>query len=231
MTSLKPNSGKNLEIRIKEGTYLRYPVKTHIVSSEDEIIEVLKKYAQEHLEKNDMLVISERFIAVIQGRSFLIEDIKPTFWANFLSKFVSRHPGGIGLKSPWTMQLAIQEAGLPRIFFAGLVSAITRPFGLKGLFYHLVGNDINAIDGPCDYTLPPGNKSAKLGPKDPTGVAKKISKELNVKVAIVDANDYGVRVMGVSEGVDKKLVQEVFKDNPLGQSNEQTPMAIVRVKS
>ena len=33
---------------------------------------------------------------------------------------------------------------------------VTKPLGFKGLFYHVVGNDINAIDGPCEYTLPPG---------------------------------------------------------------------------
>jgi len=49
-----------------------------------------------------------------------------------------------------------------------------------------------------------------------------------VNVAIIDANDLGVNVLGVSEGGDRAFVRAVFKDNPLGQSGEQTPMAIVR---
>lgn len=228
--SLKPNPGKKLEITVQGKQYLRYPIKTHLLSDKDSIEKVMDTYVKEHVQPNDLLIISERSIAIMQGRSFLIEDIHPSKMATVLSKFVSKHPGGIGLRSPWTMELAIQEAGLPRILFAGIISAITRPFGLKGLFYHLVGNDINAIDGPCDYTLPPGNKSAKLGPKNPMKVAKEIGKQLTINVAIIDANDYGVRVMGWTQGVDKKLVAAVFKDNPLGQTNEQTPMALVRVK-
>jgi F420-0:gamma-glutamyl ligase-like protein len=230
MSSLNPNPGKNLEISYQNSVYLRYPIKTNIVSKNDNYLDVIKKYAGNYLEKDDLLVISERIIAIMQGRSFLLSEIHPSKIATILSKFVSRHPGGIGLRSPWTMELAIQEAGIVRIAFAGIVSALTRPLGIKGLFYHLVGNDINAIDGPCDYTLPPGNNSAKLGPKDPMGVARTISKEFDVRVAIVDANDYGVRVMGVSDGVDKKMVSAIFKDNPLGQTNETTPMAIVRKK-
>jgi hypothetical protein len=165
----------------------------------------------------------------MHGRSFLIDYIKPGWWENTLCKFVTKHPGGIGLRSPWTMQLALNEAGLLRILFAAIIAALTRPFK-KGLFYHLVGNDINAIDGPCDYTLPPGNKSAKLGPKNPKKVAKQITDELHVGVAIIDANDYGVRVMANTTNYSPKQIEAIFKDNPLGQTDEQTPLAIVRVQ-
>lgn len=229
MTNLKANRGKNIERKVNGTIYERYPVRTHIVSPKDSIIEVLKQYTNKELQKDDCLFISERFIAVIQGRSFLIEDIKPGFWARLLCNFVSKHPGGIGLRSPWTMQLALDEAGLARILGAALIAALTRPFK-KGLFYHLVGNDINAIDGPCDYTLPPGNKSAKLGPKNPKKVANEITKELGVGVTIIDANDYGVRVMANTTPFSSKEIEEIFKDNPLGQTDEQTPLAIVRVQ-
>lgn len=126
------------------------------------------------------------------------------------------------------MQLAIQEAGLSRIIFAGLVAALTKPWGIKGLFYRLVGHDINAIDGPCDYTLPPGNKSAKLGPKNPMSVAQDLAHQFATEVVIIDANDYGVRTLGYSLGVNRKLVEKIFSDNPLGQAKEQTPLAIIR---
>jgi F420-0:gamma-glutamyl ligase-like protein len=229
MSSLKPNRDKKLQIVVDGVSYARYPVRTHIVSSKDSIIDVLKKYTQGEIQKDDALFISERCIAVMQGRSFLIDDIKPGWWANTLCKFVTKHPGGIGLRSPWTMQLALNEAGLLRILFAAIIAALTRPFK-KGLFYHLVGNDINAIDGPCDYTLPPGNKSAKLGPKNPKKVAKQITDELHVGVAIIDANDYGVRVMANTTNYLPKQIEAIFKDNPLGQTDEQTPLAIVRVQ-
>jgi F420-0:gamma-glutamyl ligase len=96
------------------------------------------------------------------------------------------------------------------------------------MFYRVAGHNVNAIDGPCDYTLPPGNQSAKLGPKDPKEVAQKISDVLRVDVAIIDANDYGQKTLGTSKGIDPKFVEKVFVGNPLGQTDEQTPLAIVR---
>jgi hypothetical protein len=62
-------------------------------------------------------------------------------------------------------------------------------------------------------------------------VAEHLAREIGVDIAIIDANDLGVNLLGVSEGVDRAFVRAAFKDNPLGQSDEQTPMAIVRAVS
>lgn len=209
-------------------SYDRLPIKTHVVSEKDTIEGLLESYIRNLIQVGDMLLISERIIAIMQGRSFPITSITPSWLAKTLCQHVSKHPGGIGLRSPWTMELAIREAGVFRILFAAAIAAITKPLGIKGLFYHLVGNNINAIDGPCEYTLPPGNTSAKLGPKEPMKVAEQLFKKFKIPIGIVDANDYGVRAIGWSSGFDPRFIEKVFQDNPLGQTNEQTPMAIVR---
>ncbi len=279
---LTPNAGAELAIEMVSflhrlpttASYARYPIRTHVVTSRDDLVDLVRRYAVPYLRPSDLLAISERIVAITQGRAFPISAITPSWWARFLVRFVTKSPYGIGLGSPWTMELAIREAGLPRILLAAAVAAITKPFGIRGLFYRVVGKHINAIDGPCDYTLtipfgqqshapslrvrggweglrsdgnspsPPltlrGGKGgeeglreryAKLGPKDPEGTATRLAREIGVDVAIIDANDIGVNVLGVSEGVDRSFVRSVFKDNPLGQSDEQTPMAIVRPAS
>lgn len=225
---MRPNPGKSLSKTVDKNTYVRYPIKTHLITINDLLDDVIQKYVASMIRKGDILIVSERIVAVTQGRSFLINEINPSWWARFLPRFVSKHPGGIGLKSPHTMELAIKEVGLLKILLAAAVAFATKPFGIKGLFYQVVGANINAIDGPCDYTLPPGNKSAKLGPKNPMKVAKHISRLIKTSVAIIDANDYGVRVMGYSLGIDKRLIETIFSDNPLGQADEQTPLAVVR---
>lgn len=241
--------------------YARYPIRTHVITPQDDPIDLARRYAVPYLRPGDLLAISERIIAITQGRAFRIEDVQPSAWAKFLVRFVHKSPYGIGLASPWTMELAIREAGLPRILLAAVVAAITKPFGIRGMFYRVVGKHINAIDGPCDYTLqipfpplgarggegelgvarnpsqPPltvrggaqSERYAKLGPKDPNRVAEQIAREIGVSTAIIDANDLGVEILGASEGVDREFVKQVFRDNPLGQSTEQTPMAIVRL--
>jgi F420-0:gamma-glutamyl ligase len=224
----KPNKGKKLYAVVDGKKYARYPIKTHKITAEDEIVNTISKYVKSYINPGDTLCISERIIAIMQGRSYPIDNINPSKFAVLLSKYVTDHPGGIGLRSPWTMELAIREAGLLRIIFAAFVSVLTKPMGIKGLFYHVAGNGVNAIDGPCDYTLPPGNTHAKLGPKNPERVAQELTNSLACKIAIIDANDYGVCVLGASNGVKQETIVQIFKDNPLGQSNEQTPLALVR---
>ncbi|MDO8512042.1 MAG: coenzyme F420-0:L-glutamate ligase [bacterium] len=226
--TLQPNEGKKLEKVVAGVNYLRFPIKTHVVKPTDDIEAVVKQYLAHLLQTGDMVAISEKVVAITQGRSYPIKDIKPSWLAKLLVKFVFKPKWGIGLGSPWTMELALREAGAPRILFAALASAITKPFGVRGVFYRVAGKNINAIDGPTPYTLPPYNEYAKLAPKDPENVAQKLAELLKVGVAIIDANDIGVQVLGASEGMNIELIRELFKDNPLGQTTEQTPLCIIR---
>lgn len=225
----KPNEGKSLIIEVDGVNYARLPVKTQVITSGDNINRIVEKYIVSHLEKDDIIFLSERVVAITQGRAFPIKEIKPSWLAKFLVRFVHKSPYGIGLGSPWTMELALREAGIPRILFAAFVSAITKPFGIKGLFYIIAGKSVAAIDGPCHYTLPPYNEYAKLGPKNPNKVARNLKHRFGYDVVVIDANDLGVAVLGKSSNrIADDFCKKVFRDNPLGQSDQQTPIAIVR---
>ena len=229
MEELQANKGKSLVINVEGQDYARYPVRTSVVKKGDRISKIIERYVKPHWKEGDFICISEKIVAIAQGRSFLIEDIKPGRLAKFLVRFVHKSPYGIGLGSPWTMQLAIEEVGYFRMLFAALVAAVTKPFGIRGMFYKVAGKGINAIDGPCEYSLPPSNKSAKLPPKKPDRVAQALKEIFGKDFFIIDANDLGMEVLGSStEEYTDKFFKALFKDNPLGQSSEQTPVAIVR---
>lgn len=229
MEKILPNKGKNLIIKVDGKNYERIPIKTHVIKESDNIIDVIVKYAGPYLKKDDVLFVSERVVAITQGRAFPIKDIHPGRLAKFLVKFVHKSPYGIGLGSEWTMELAVREAGAMRILFAAFCSAITKPFGLRGVFYKVVGKNINAIDGPCSYTLAPFNEYAKLGPANPNKVAREITSKIKNQCIIIDANDLGVNILGRSaKEISDAFCAAVFKDNPLGQTTEQTPLCIVR---
>jgi len=229
LNNFSPNEGKDLVIEVDNQRWARLPLKTPVITKNDDLIKVVEKYTKPHLQKNDLLFISERLVAITQGRAFPIKEITPTPLAKFLVKFVHKSPHGIGLGSPWTMELAIREVGALKILFAAFISAITKLFGIKGLFYKIVGKNINAIDGPCSYTLPPYNEYAKLGPLEPNKVAKVIKEKIGLETIIIDANDLGVAVLGKStKNISNNFCQQVFRDNPLGQSTEQTPLCLVR---
>ncbi|MCX6779431.1 MAG: coenzyme F420-0:L-glutamate ligase [Candidatus Magasanikbacteria bacterium] len=226
---LEPNVGKKLEIEVGGKKLARFPVKTPVIKKGDDLVAIVKDCAGTYLQSGDYLFISEKIVAISQGRAYPISEIKPSWLANFLVKFVHKSPYGIGLGSPWTMQLAIQEVGSLRILFAALLAAFTKPLGIRGVFYLVTGRTVAAIDGPCSYTLPPYNKYAKLGPAKPHKVAQFLKEQLGHEVVIIDANDLGVVVLGKSNrGIKDNWAKAVFKDNPLGQTNEQTPVCIVR---
>ena len=218
----QPNRGKKLAIKVGGKTYFRYPLKTEAFKKGDDYVSKIRKAVEPYRGRALFFAVSEKIVAISQGRSYFIWDIKPTLAAKVLSSFVKRTPYGIGLGSPWTMQLAIDEVGLPKILLATFVSALTKIFGIGGMFYRVTGSTVRSIDGPTSYSLYPSNVSAKLGPKDPNEVADKIE-----RAAIVDANDLGQNVLGNSTGLPDKLVEKIIKDNPMGQADEQTPVIIV----
>ncbi|PIS15719.1 asparagine synthase (glutamine-hydrolyzing) [Candidatus Roizmanbacteria bacterium CG09_land_8_20_14_0_10_41_9] len=239
-TDFEPNVGKKLKVAVTGKTYVRYPIRTDIFSKGDDYAQKISVHVEEFLQtlkrstdfralknKKWFLVVSEKIIAIAQGRSYPIGDIKTGFFANVLSRFVRRTPYGIGLGSPWTMQLAIQEAGLARILIASVASLVAKPFGVKGIFYTIAGKDIAAIDGPTEYSIYPSNVSAKLAPKDPQDAAKKIETKIDVGVCIIDANDLGQTILGNTTRIENDTIKKIFSDNPMGQADEQTPIVIV----
>ncbi|MDO8486153.1 MAG: coenzyme F420-0:L-glutamate ligase [Candidatus Staskawiczbacteria bacterium] len=226
---LSPNPGKKLIIEVDGKKFARYPVKTKLITPEDKDISlIVKKYVAQYIEPDDIIFISEKAVAITQGRSYPKKEIKPSRIADLLSRFVTKTPIGIGLGSPETMQLAIEEVGLPKILVASFLAFISKIFGIKGVFYIITGSKARSIDGAVEYAIPPYNTYVSKGPIMVNEVVQKISEELKISVAIVDANDFGINILGVSHGVDKKLLAKAIKDNPLGQTNEQTPIGILR---
>lgn len=226
---MEANKGKELTIDINGETYLRVPVRTKLVMPEDEIFDVVKKYTADFIQPGDIIFCSEKIIAIMQGRSFNIDDIHPSKMAKFLTKFVYKSPYGIGLGSPYTMQLALEDVGLPRIMLGCLAALVTKPFGIRGVFYKVCGQKAYAIDGPCENTIPPYNHYAKMAPKNPNKVARDMKALLGHEFIVLDANDLNVDILGKSsKSLDDKFLKALFKDNPLGQDDQQTPIALVR---
>lgn len=225
----EPNPGKQLTIDVAGTRYARIPVRTHVVTASDDPTDVVKRYAGDRLRPGDVLFLSERMVAITQGRAYPIEDIRPSRLARLLVRFVYRSPYGIGLGSPWTMELALRECGRARILLAAIAAALTKPFGIRGVFYRIAGRAAAAIDGPTDNTIPPYNRYATLGPSRPNDVARALRDAIGHEVVIIDANDLGVDVLGASsKEIGGPFARQVFRDNPLGQSGQQTPVCIVR---
>lgn len=223
------NPGKQEYITVDNITYRRLCIKTHVITDQDKITDVVLQYAAPHMIMGDVLFITEKALACTQKRAIPMKDIHPRPLARFLCKFVLKTPYGIGLGIPETMEMALRECGTLRILFAAFCSAIGKLFRKRGIFYNIAGDKARSIDGPCDFTLPPYNEYVVLGPEQPDKAAREISEELGHPVLITDINDLGGNILG---RWPLELVPELYirilADNPLGQQSEQTPMGIIR---
>ena len=148
------NAGKALTVEVEGAKYSRIPIRTRVVMPGDDLDAFIREYATDVVAPGDIFFVTEKIVAITQGRSYLVEDIKPRRLALFLSKFVVRTPYGIGLGMPETMEMALRECGTIRILFAAAVSAVTKLFGRKGDFYRIAGDKARAIDGPTSGTPP-----------------------------------------------------------------------------
>jgi hypothetical protein len=229
--SAEANAGKALTVEVDGTSYSRIPIRTRVVLPGDDLDAFIREYVGDSLRPGDLLFVTEKIVAITQGRSYLVDEITPRRLALFLSKYVTRTPYGIGLGMPETMEMALRECGTPRILLAAAVSAVTKAFGRKGDFYRIAGDKARAIDGPTSGTIPPYNKAVVLGPERPDEVAKHLKALLGgaAEVAVVDINDLGGNILGstVDRATEKRLVT-ILKDNPLGQGHESTPLGIIR---
>ena len=165
----------------------------------------------------------------MQGRAIPVSEIRPGFWASVLWRFVRKVPYGIGLRSPWSMQCAIDEVGVPRILRASAAGAWGKLRGRRGDFYRVAGPQAAMIDAAHTSGVREFFECVIKGPEDPDGVARVMKDVTGCESAVVDVNDvFGCAVVGGSDGLDRELVREALRDNPAGQGDAMTPVVLLR---
>lgn len=229
---LSANESKNLLRTVGDAQYARYAIKTRFVNIGDDYVEVVREFAQPHYREGDILSISEKIIALCQKRIVYRDDIHPGFWAKLLCKFVRVTPAGPGAGTPHKMQLIIMQCGLPRVLFAAFCSAVTKLFGVKGVFYKVCGHEVEGIDGLIDYDISFKDyvNYGILNPVNPDGVCNEIKEKLGITCMIVDACDISVAILGKSDDlqIEKDVLAEIIRDNPAGQDDQHTPLILIR---
>src|SRR5687767_11607046 len=98
------NPRRRLEITVDGRAYLRLPVRTHVVTEADDIVDILGRYAGPMVAPGDIVFVSEKVVAITQGRAVPIEKIRVSPLAKLLWPRVAKVPYGIGLRSPYSMQ-------------------------------------------------------------------------------------------------------------------------------
>lgn len=204
----------------------RIPIRTHILTEKDDIVEVIKKYTGEIVEPGDVVTVAESVVAITQGRAILPETVHPGFLARFLCRF----PGKDGsLATPHAMQLAIEETGTLQILLGVTAAFLGRLAGRRGDFYRVAGHHLALIDDVAG-TMWPFEKHIVLGPKDPQLVVDRIKDAIGAGAVIVDVNDTrNVDILAASSGVNTGGLEKDLADNPFGNDDQQTPIVILKM--
>ncbi len=201
------------------------PVRTPLLIPGDDLFSIYEKYAKPHARDGDILAVCESALAIMEGRAYYVEEIKPGFLATRINKLFKMDSS---LSSPYSLQKAIEEVGPVRIIMSVIMGALGRLVGRAGDFYAFAGRAVATIDD-CTGTLPPFDKYVVMGPGNPKVSADNFKKKTGVDMAVVDVNDLGkVDVLGITCPQRADMVVDALKTNPQGNADEQTPIALIR---
>ena len=203
------------------------PVRTPIVRSGDDIARLVASSVRGIASRPDVVCVSETAVAIAQGRSIAAEAIRPTRLARILS---DRAGSYATVSQPESMQLVMESAGTWKVLAAAAVAAAGRIIGRHGDFYRILGPAISQIDGYTG-TMPPFERHIVLGPVDPAAQAAAIADACGAHAVVVDANDLeAVNILGASAGVAADAVRACLRTNPHGNSDEQTPVVVLKYR-
>jgi F420-0:Gamma-glutamyl ligase len=201
------------------------PVRTPLVRPGDDLAGVVAQAVRGIARPGDVVAVSETAVAIAQGELVAAEHVRPSW----LAYAISRRAGPMAtISQPESMQLVIDHVGRGKVVYATLLQLVARICGRRGAFYEVLGEAIAAFDGYTG-TMPPYEGAIVLAPRDPDGFARRFSERTGVACAVVDANDLGkAKVLGASPGVRRDAVAAALLDNPHGNSDEQTPVVVIK---
>ena len=211
--------------------YDRFAIQTHFVEVGEDQAELVKRYVLPISQKGDVLSFGAKVMAMCTRNVFTKDQVQPGFWAKLLSPHASETVAGIGMHDPYKLQLAINMVGAPRVVFASVVSAITKPFGVKGLFYKIVGKGVAGIDGFYYRSSFERYKDlALVNNENAQELCDELEKKTGIPVVLMDANDIDQNQLGKCSDfpLSDEEIQDAMADNPSGQGGELTPLILIR---
>ena len=203
-----------------------FPIKTHLLTSLDDPVEIVKRYVGPHALPGDIVTLGETPLALMQGRFRHPSEVKPGWVAKRICYFFLPTSS---LATACGMQTLIDIMGPVRVFGAFMVGALAKKiFKKKGVFYQLAGEQARLIDDVTG-TLPPYDQFIVMGPENPQEIVRQIKAETGLGAAIVDVNDLkAVKILASTSDVSIPVIEEALRSNPAGNADEQTPLVLLR---
>ncbi|MFH1879950.1 MAG: F420-0--gamma-glutamyl ligase [Bacillota bacterium] len=211
--------------------YQRFALQTHFVEVGESQAALVEKYVRPLYQPGDVLSFGAKVMCMCSENVRTRGQVKPGFFARLMWRFAGINSTGVGMHEPYKLQLVIDMVGLPRVLLAALLSAVTRPFGVKGLFYRVCGKGVGGIDGfYFRSSFKRYHELATINPPNPNELCDALAKETGIPVVLMDANDIQRDQLGKSKNfpLTDGQIQDAMRDNPSGQGDELTPLILIR---
>lgn len=201
------------------------PVRTALVSPGDDLVDLVARNVRGIARPGDVVAVSESAVAIAQGEFLAAEHVRPSRLAFAIAR---RADPMATISQPESIQLVIDRVGRWKVIYATLMQLTARLAGQRGAFYRVMGEAVAAVDGYTG-TMPPYERAIVFAPRDADGFARSVARATGVACAVVDANDLGkAKLLGSSDGVRRESVEAALLDNPHGNSDEQTPIVVLK---
>jgi F420-0:Gamma-glutamyl ligase len=201
------------------------PIRTPLVRPGDDLVAAIERAVSGIARTGDVITVSETAVAIAQGELLAAEYVRPSRLAFAISR---RADPMATISQPESIQLVIDRVGTWRVVYATLLQLAGRLVGRRGAFYEVMGEAVAAFDGYTG-TMPPYERAIVFAPRDASGFARSVEEATGIACAVVDANDLGkAKVLGSSPGVSERNVEAALLDNPHGNSDEQTPIVVLK---
>jgi hypothetical protein len=202
------------------------PIKTHLLTEEDDVIELIREYVAPIARPGDVIAIAESPLAITQGRYCHPDALKVGLVARL---FCMLFPTKTSFGRPHGLQALIDCVGTGRFLWAMLVGQIAKRLKIRGAFYQACGWESPLIDD-ISGTLPPFDSFIVLAPSRCEEICDQIRNEFGIEAAVVDIS-YCTRnntILAHTKGVTPDFLLETLVGNPAGNDNEMTPLVLIK---
>lgn len=201
------------------------PIKTRILTAADDIADAVYEYGHHLIGPDDIVCVAETVVAITQGRYTRPEELRPTWQARLMNRFVPREGS---MSSIYGMQAAMDKEGEWKMLFWFIVGFLAKLIGKRGVWYAHC-REASFIDDVTG-TMPPFDKCIVYGPANADQVCESIREKVQCYGAVVaDVNDLKrSAVLGKSRRLDPAEIARILIDNPFGNDSQMTPIVVIK---
>ena len=120
-------------------TWERTMVHTHLIHIKEPLEPLLDAHVRPLLREGDFVAMSEKVVAISEGRVVHESVVRPGLLAKLIVKGTKKYEHDVAYSDPRKMQVAIMQTGSARAAFAMVVGGVTKLFGRHGDFYRIAG--------------------------------------------------------------------------------------------